>query len=109
MLDVARTPRATLTRAREIALRQGLRHVYTGNVRDAAGQSTYCHACGRTLIGRDGYEITASALRASRALRALRHAVPRRVRGPARPLGPAPHAGLAGRGTARRDPERWPR
>jgi pyruvate formate lyase activating enzyme len=59
MLDVAPTPPATLSRARAIALRHGLRYVYTGNVHDEAGQSTWCHACGARLIGRDWYEITA--------------------------------------------------
>ncbi len=48
----------TLTRAREIARRAGLRYVYTGNVHDAAGQSTYCHTCGETLIGRDWYTLS---------------------------------------------------
>ena len=57
MLSHDPTPPATLQRARSIALAQGLRHVYTGNVRDPAGQSTYCHACGATLIGRLGYTI----------------------------------------------------
>jgi pyruvate formate lyase activating enzyme len=59
MRDVAHTPHATLTRARDIALSHGLRYVYTGNVHDETGQSTYCHACGATLIGRDWYRITA--------------------------------------------------
>ncbi len=59
MLDVPPTPAATLTRARKIALANGVRYAYTGNVRDAAGQSTYCHQCGGKLIGRDGYDITA--------------------------------------------------
>jgi pyruvate formate lyase activating enzyme len=62
MLDVPPTPRATLTRAREIAMRHGLRYVYTGNVHDEAGQSTYCHGCGGKLIGRDWYDITAWAV-----------------------------------------------
>ncbi len=52
------TPQATLSRAREIAIKQGLRYVYTGNTHDQAGQSTYCHGCRKTLIGRDWYEIT---------------------------------------------------
>jgi pyruvate formate lyase activating enzyme len=39
-----------------------LRHVYTGNVHDEAGQSTYCHACGERVIGRNWYEITSWAL-----------------------------------------------
>ena len=59
MLDVARTPAATLTRARDIAQSHGLRYVYTGNVHDEGGQSTYCHACGERVIGRDWYQITA--------------------------------------------------
>ena len=53
------TPAATLTRAREIALANGLRYVYTGNVHDRAGQSTYCHACGSLLVERDWYELGA--------------------------------------------------
>ena len=40
------TPPATLTRARAIAMAHGLRYVYTGNVHDPAGGSTYCHGCG---------------------------------------------------------------
>jgi pyruvate formate lyase activating enzyme len=59
MLDIPPTPATALTRAREIARRNGVRYAYTGNVRDEAGQSTYCHKCGTTLIGRDGYDITA--------------------------------------------------
>jgi pyruvate formate lyase activating enzyme len=52
------TPRQTLTRSRDIALKNGLRYVYTGNVRDFKGSSTYCHACGEILIGRDGYQLS---------------------------------------------------
>ncbi len=55
MLDKPRTPAATLSRARTIAREHGLRYVYTGNVHDVAGGSTYCHACGATLIARDWY------------------------------------------------------
>ena len=58
MLDVPPTPAATLTRARKIALENGVHHAYTGNVNDETGQSTYCHSCGTRLIGRDWYVIT---------------------------------------------------
>jgi pyruvate formate lyase activating enzyme len=47
----------------------GLRYVYTGNVHDAAGGSTYCHGCGTMLIGRDWYELNAWALDAAGACR----------------------------------------
>jgi pyruvate formate lyase activating enzyme len=57
--DRPHTPPATLTRAREIALTNGLRYVYTGNVHDRAGQTTYCHVCGAVLIERDWYELGA--------------------------------------------------
>jgi pyruvate formate lyase activating enzyme len=59
MRDRPPTPPATLARAREIALRNGIRYAYTGNVPDADGQATYCHGCGALLIGRDGYRISA--------------------------------------------------
>jgi hypothetical protein len=62
MRDAPPTPPSTLKRARETALRTGLRYVYTGNVHDEAGQSTYCDGCGARLIGRDWYTITAWGL-----------------------------------------------
>jgi pyruvate formate lyase activating enzyme len=59
MLDKPATPLETLRRARGIAQAVGLRYVFTGNVHDEAGQSTYCHACKALLIGRDWYDLTA--------------------------------------------------
>jgi pyruvate formate lyase activating enzyme len=52
------TPPETLTRAREMAIRNGLRYVYTGNVHDAEGGATLCHGCGTTLVGRDWYVLS---------------------------------------------------
>jgi pyruvate formate lyase activating enzyme len=52
------TPPATLTRARRIALKNGVRYAYTGNVHDREGGSTYCHQCGQRLIGRDWYVLS---------------------------------------------------
>jgi len=57
MLDVPPTPPATLSRARDIAMQHGLHYVYTGNVHDAQGSSSYCHQCGHLLIERDWYEL----------------------------------------------------
>ena len=59
MLDKPNTPPATLTRARQIALKNGIRYPYTGNVHDPGGGSTYCHGCDRRVVGRDWYELTA--------------------------------------------------
>jgi len=58
MMDVPATPISTLTRAREIALKNGVRYVYTGNVHDKEGESTYCHNCHALLIGRDWYVLS---------------------------------------------------
>ncbi len=62
LVDAPATPAATLTRARKQALSAGIKHVYTGNVHDGAGQSTYCAGCGHTLIERDWYKIGRYAL-----------------------------------------------
>jgi pyruvate formate lyase activating enzyme len=57
MLDVERTPLATLLRARQIALSYGLHHVYCGNVHDVDSDSTYCSNCQQLLIQRDWYQL----------------------------------------------------
>lgn len=57
MTEVPPTPPATLTRARAIALSEGLRYVYTGNVHDAEGATTYCPACRTPLIVRDWHDV----------------------------------------------------
>ena len=57
MTDHPPTPPQTLSRARAIALRNGVHYAYTGNVHDAAGGSTYCPGCGSRVIQRDWYEL----------------------------------------------------
>jgi pyruvate formate lyase activating enzyme len=66
MLDVPPTPPETLRRAREIALRNGVRYAYTGNVFDPDGQSTRCHACGALLVERDWFRVGAYRLHEGR-------------------------------------------
>ncbi|HED16053.1 MAG TPA: AmmeMemoRadiSam system radical SAM enzyme, partial [Gammaproteobacteria bacterium] len=58
MRDVPATPPETLSRARMIALANGIHYAFTGNVHDEDGESTYCHHCGEKLIGRDWYVMT---------------------------------------------------
>jgi pyruvate formate lyase activating enzyme len=57
MLDKPCTPAETLTRARQIARSYGLHYVYTGNVHDTDGGSTWCPACGNLLIERDWFTL----------------------------------------------------
>jgi pyruvate formate lyase activating enzyme len=54
---LAATPVSTLERCRDIARTQGVRHVYLGNVPGHAGNHTFCHACGRLIIERHGYQL----------------------------------------------------
>ncbi len=62
MRDVPATPPATLTRARAIAMANGVRYAYTGNVHDRQGDTTICPGCHRPVIERDWYEIRAYRL-----------------------------------------------
>ena len=58
MKEHTNTPPATLARARQIARRNGVRHCYVGNLNDLGRQSSYCHACGERVIGRDWYALS---------------------------------------------------
>jgi pyruvate formate lyase activating enzyme len=55
--DMPATPVSTVRRARKIALEEGLKHVYTGNVHDPEGDTTRCESCSAPVIERDWYEI----------------------------------------------------
>jgi pyruvate formate lyase activating enzyme len=57
MDDLPPTPPSTLSRARNIALAEGLRYVYTGNVHDKTGGTTFCPSCSESLIVRDWHRI----------------------------------------------------
>src|ERR671915_619084 len=82
MTDVPPTPPATLTRAREIALRHGLHYVYTGNVYDTTGSSTWCPGCGTLLVERDWYRLGAWHLTDDGRCRSCGHQLPGRIDGP---------------------------
>jgi pyruvate formate lyase activating enzyme len=55
--DLPPTPPDTLERARHIAMATGLKYVYTGNVVDLEGGTTFCPGCGKALIVRDWHQI----------------------------------------------------
>ncbi|UZR27540.1 AmmeMemoRadiSam system radical SAM enzyme [Methylococcus mesophilus] len=58
MLNKSATPPTTLLEARRIAMKNGVRYAYVGNIHHKEGDSTYCHHCGQMLIGRDWYELS---------------------------------------------------
>lgn len=51
------TPIVLLEELREVALKEGIRYVYLGNVPGHAGTHTYCHQCKKLLIERKGYNL----------------------------------------------------
>ena len=58
MMDVPPTPIETLYHARRIAMDNGVRYVFTGNIDDKESGSTWCYRCGELLIERRGYSLT---------------------------------------------------
>jgi pyruvate formate lyase activating enzyme len=66
MTKVPPTPLATLQRARQIGLEEGLHYVYVGNIPDDKGQDTFCLECGGLLIRRRGYWIAEYKIRKGR-------------------------------------------
>ncbi len=57
LIDRPSTPVQTLTMARKIGLKAGLKYVYTGNVPGNAAENTFCYSCGETVIERWGFQV----------------------------------------------------
>ena len=57
MLNQYPTPVSTLEKARDLALKAGLKYIYIGNLPGHESESTHCHACGKLIIARRGYRI----------------------------------------------------
>jgi pyruvate formate lyase activating enzyme len=57
LTDRPSTPVETLTKARKIGLKAGLKYVYTGNVPGNAAENTFCYGCGETVIERRGFQV----------------------------------------------------
>jgi len=88
MTDVPPTPKATLTRARRIAQDNGLRYVYTGNVHDPEGGTTYCPGCSAAVVERDQYVIETYSLTDDGLCLRCDTGIPGRYAGPAGAWGP---------------------
>jgi pyruvate formate lyase activating enzyme len=88
MLDRPPTPPATLTRARSIALGNGVRYPYTGNVHDTFGGSTFCHGCGARVIERNWYSLGEYQLTEEGSCEACGTQIPGIFEGPVGTWGP---------------------
>ena len=62
LTDRSATPVQTLMTAHKIGLRAGLKYVYTGNVPGEESEKTFCHACGKVLIDRWGFNVSNYAI-----------------------------------------------
>jgi len=69
------TPVATLERARDVAMAAGIRYAYVGNVPGHPGSHTYCPRCGKIVVARSSFFVTANDLDAGRC-RFCRHPIP---------------------------------
>jgi pyruvate formate lyase activating enzyme len=56
------TPYSTLKRSSEVALAEGLRYVYVGNIVGMGGEDTICPTCHKTLVERRGFSIRTNSL-----------------------------------------------
>jgi pyruvate formate lyase activating enzyme len=63
LTDKAWTPPETLRQARRIALDSGLKFVYTGNVQDGEGSTTFCPDCGKVVIERVGFHVAKNVVK----------------------------------------------
>jgi pyruvate formate lyase activating enzyme len=64
--DSVPTPTEALERAEKIGRAAGLHYIYLGNVPGAKSESTFCYKCGKMLIERIGYHISANHIMNSR-------------------------------------------
>jgi pyruvate formate lyase activating enzyme len=63
MINHYPTPVSTLEQARELALKAGLKYIYLGNIPGNEAENTFCHQCGKLVIGRRGYRIQETHLK----------------------------------------------
>jgi len=75
LLNLPPTPVATLERAREIAMKKGVRFAYVGNVPGHPGNNTYCPGCGKAVIERSGFFVTRVRIEGGRCA-SCRRAIP---------------------------------
>ncbi|MBF0342503.1 MAG: AmmeMemoRadiSam system radical SAM enzyme [Magnetococcales bacterium] len=81
MREIPRTPPETLFRARRIAMGNGVRYAFIGNVNDWRGSSTWCAGCGQLLIERNGYSLGRWELTADGCCRFCGQKIPGRFSG----------------------------
>ena len=87
LLDAPATSSEILWQARSIAMAAGLHYVYTGNVHDTVGGTTFCPHCKQAVIERDWYEILRYEIDASGKCKHCRGAIAGRFGNFGKPFG----------------------
>lgn len=64
--NVAQTPQKTLERAREIAVSEGIKYAYVGNLPGHWGANTYCPKCKQVLIRRVAFKVIENNLKSGK-------------------------------------------
>jgi pyruvate formate lyase activating enzyme len=59
------TPQAILEQARDIAMKEGMKYVYIGNVPGTTYENTYCPSCKKLVVERKGFTILENNIRNS--------------------------------------------
>lgn len=63
MLNFPQTPAATVEKARQLALKMGMKYVYSGNIPGSTGENTLCPKCGSVVIERFGFSTSKAFLK----------------------------------------------
>ncbi|HHQ45280.1 MAG TPA: AmmeMemoRadiSam system radical SAM enzyme [Candidatus Altiarchaeales archaeon] len=63
LTNVEATPVETLRKAYEIGKKEGLKHIYIGNIWHENAENTYCPKCGKMMVERDGYYVKSNKLK----------------------------------------------
>jgi len=66
LMNLPSTPVATIEKARDMAMKKGLRYVYVGNVPGHPGAHTYCPSCGKAVLERNNMFLMANRLKDGR-------------------------------------------
>lgn len=64
--QLAPTPVKRLEEARSVAMKEGMKYVYIGNVPGHAAEHTYCHNCKKMIVERRGYSIVTNNIKKGR-------------------------------------------
>jgi pyruvate formate lyase activating enzyme len=63
--DLPYTPIDILEKAKEIAIRSGIKYAYIGNVPGSPAENTFCPSCKKMVIERKGFTILSNSIKDS--------------------------------------------